>query len=291
MIARLSFTTVVLLTAGCLPAAQRYPVTALILKTDPAHRSFVASCTAIPGYMEAMVMPFTVRDEKQLKGIEPSMLVDFTLVVDDRDSYAESVRIHHYVSMEQEPIEVRNLQLLRSAVRRDAGPPGPALGEKVPDFTLTDQARRQISLSQFAGKVVVAAFVYTSCPLPNYCFRLSNNLGRLQKRFSGRMGDDLILLSVTMDPAHDTPEVLAKYGATWKADPRFWHLLTGTEADVQALCRKFDVDFWTNEGGLTHSLHTIVIDREGKLAANFEGNEFTAEQLGDFVDTQLGQGK
>jgi protein SCO1/2 len=291
MIARLSFTAAILLSAGCLSAAQRYPVTGLILKTDPAHRSFVASITAIPGYMEAMVMPFSVRDEKQLKGIEPSMLVDFSLVVDADDSWAEDVRVHHYISMEQEPLEVRNLQLLRSAAKRDAEPPAAILGEKIPDFTLTDQTRRQVSLSQFAGKVVVAAFVYTSCPLPNYCFRLSNNLGRLQKRFADRLGRDIILLSVTMDPVHDTPEVLAQYGATWKADPRFWHLLTGKQSEIQALCQQFGVDFWPGEGTLTHSLHTIVIDREQKLAANFEGNEFTAEQLGDFVETQLGQGK
>jgi protein SCO1 len=275
----------VVLSAACLSAAQRYPVTCLVLKTDAAHRSFVASCTAIPGYMEAMAMPFTVRDDKQLKGIAPSMLVDLTLVVEARDSYAESVRIHHFVSMENEPLEVRNLQLLQGPGSAEAGPPALALGDAVADFILTDQARQQVRLAQFAGKVVVAAFVYTSCPLPNYCFRLSNNLARLQKRFGDRLGRELVLLSVTMDPVHDTPEVLAKYGATWKADPRFWHLLTGPEADVRALCHKFGVDFWPGEGILTHSLHTIVIDRQQKLAANFEGNEFTAEQLGDFVDT------
>jgi protein SCO1/2 len=291
MIVRSSFATAILFSVGSLWPAQRYPVVGLVLKTDPGHRTFVASCTAIPGYMEAMVMPFSVRDDKELKGIVPSMVVDFTLVVTESDSYAESVRIHRYMSMEQEPVEVRNLQLLAGAGGTDAGPPGLALGEPVPDFTLTDQTGQRVSLSQFAGKVVVAAFIYTSCPLPNYCFRLSNNLGRLQKRFSDRLGHDLILLSVTMDPVHDSPDVLAKYAATWKADSRFWHFLTGSRTEVQALCQKFGVDFWPGEGTLTHSLHTIVIGRERKLAANFEGNEFTAEQLGDFVDTQLHHGK
>src|ERR1035438_6982044 len=112
---RLLLATAILFATGSLQAAQRYPVTGLILKTDPAHRSFVASCTAIPGYMEAMAMPFSIRDEKQLKGIEPSMLVDLTLVVTEDDSYAENLRIYRYVSMEQEPIEVRNLQLLRGS--------------------------------------------------------------------------------------------------------------------------------------------------------------------------------
>jgi protein SCO1/2 len=120
---------------------------------------------------------------------------------------------------------------------------------------------------------------------------LSNNLGRLQKRFADRMGRDLVLLSVTMDPVHDTPEVLAKYGTTWKADARSWHFLTGPEPEVRKVCRRFGVNFWPDEGSLTHSLHTIVIDRQGKLAANFEGNEFTAQQLGDFVEAVLASGK
>ena len=76
-------------------------------------------------------------------------------------------------------------------------------------------------------------FIYTSCPLPNYCFRLSNNFGRLNQRFAARMGRDLVLLSITIDPVHDRPAVLAKYAATWKADPKSWHFLTGSLAEVQ----------------------------------------------------------
>jgi len=267
--------------------AQRYPVTGLVLKTDPAHRSFVASCTEIPGYMKAMVMPFSVRDEKQLDGVGPSTIVDFTLVVTSDDSYAENLRVHHYNSMDVEPVEVRNLQLLRGSSAAAPGPPQIAVGDGVPDFTLTDQTRQKISLSQFSGKIVVAAFIYTGCPLPNYCLRLSNNLGTLQKRFADSLGRDLILISVTMDPVHDTPDVLEKYAARWKADPRGWHFLTGQPGEVSEICHRFGVDFWVGEGSLTHSLHTIVIDRRQKLAANFEGNEFTAEQLGDFVEATL----
>ena len=287
MTVRSSFVLALLLSAGYLPAAQRYPVTGLIIKTDPAHRSFVASCKEIPGFMKAMVMPFTVRDDKQLNGISPSTIVDFTLVVTDTDSYAENIRVHRFLSAEQEPVEVRNLQLLLGSDKPAGGRARLALGDAIPDFTLTDQSHQQISLSQFAGQVVVATFVYTSCPLPNYCFRLSNNVGRLQKRFADRLGRDLIFLSVTLDPVHDTPEVLAKYAATWKADTRSWHFLTGPRKETGDLCHRFGVDFWQGEGSLTHSLHTVVIDRRQKLAANFEGNEFSAEQLGDFVEAQL----
>ncbi|HUE20192.1 MAG TPA: SCO family protein [Bryobacteraceae bacterium] len=275
--------------AGSMWAAQRYPVTGLVLKIDQAHRTFVASCTAIPGYMDAMVMPISVRDGKALDALKPSTLVDFTLVVTNDDSYAENVRVHHYQSLETEPQQLRQLQLLAGLGHPDGATDELALGAAVPDFTLTDQAGHNIGLSQLAGKVLVSSFIYTRCPLPNYCFRLSNNLGRLQKRFADRMGRDLVLLSVTMDPVHDTPEVLAEYASTWKADARSWHFLTGPEPEVKKVCRRFGVNFWPDEGTLTHSLHTIVIDRQGKLAANFEGNEFTAEQLGDFVESVLGK--
>jgi protein SCO1 len=287
MIGRFVAATAILMAAAFAQTAHRYPVTGLILKADPAHRSFVASCTAIPEYMEAMVMTYSVRDASQLKGIEPSLLVDFTLVVTENDSYAEDIRIHRYASMDAEPVEVRSLQLLGGTVPAGPATPSLALGDAVPDFTLTDQARQRISLSQFAGKIVVAAFIYTSCPLPNYCLRLSNNLGSLKSRFAGALGRDLILLNVTMDPVHDSPEVLATYAARWKADPRSWHFLTGSRQDIAEIGHRFGVDFWLGEGSLTHSLHTVVIDRRRRLAANFEGNEFSAQELGDFVEAML----
>lgn len=281
----------VLLLAGWVAAhasaAQRYAASGLILKIDRPHRTFVASCKAIPNYMEAMVMPIPVHDEKLLDGLQSGAMVDFTLVVTRDDAYAENLKVHHFESTERDPFEARRLQMLENFDRRDASVRQLPVGEPVPDFKLTDQTGQALRLSQLAGKVVAAAFVYTSCPLPNYCFRLSNNLGRLQKRFAGRMGRDLVLLSITIDPLHDTPEILAKYAATWKADPRSWHFLTGPEPDVKSISRRFGVNFWPDEGALTHSLHTIVIDRRGKLAANFEGNEFTAEQLGDFVAAQM----
>jgi protein SCO1/2 len=197
------------------------------------------------------------------------------------------VRIHHFESLEPEPVQAHGLELLKNFGRTGPAARELKVGEPVPDFTLTDQTGRRVSMSQFAGKVIAASFIYTRCPLPNYCFRLSNNLGRLQKRFADHLGRELVLLSVTIDPMRDTPEVLAKYAATWKADPHSWHFLTGSEEEVRAVCGKFGVNSFPDDGALTHSLHTVVIDRQGKLAANFEGNEFTAEQLGDFITTVM----
>ncbi|HEV3197809.1 MAG TPA: SCO family protein [Bryobacteraceae bacterium] len=283
--ATILFTALFLSLARLYPAAaKRYSVAGVILKIDRPHRTFVASCAAIPGYMEAMVMPFTVRDEAVLDGLQPSTSVDFTLVVESGHSYAEAIRTHRYESLEQEPLRARRLQLLA-----ESGTNRLTLGQPVADFALTDQTGQRVALSQFAGKVVALTFIYTSCPLPDYCFRLSNNFGRLSKRFADRMGRELVLLSITFDPVHDQPRVLAKYAATWKADAKSWHFLTGALSEVKAVCRNFGLNFWQEEGALTHSLHTVVIDRHGKLAANFEGNEFTAEQLGDFVEVQMGK--
>jgi protein SCO1/2 len=89
------------------------------------------------------------------------------------------------------------------------------------------------------------------------------------------------------DPQRDHPDVLAKYAKTWKADPATWHFLTGSVPDIQHVSNMFGVDYFPDEGLMDHSLHTAIINRQGKLVANLEGNQFTAEQLGDLVQTVL----
>ena len=132
--------------AGLAGAANRYPVTGLVLQVDRPHRSFVASCAAIPGYMEAMSMPYSVRSDKEIAGLEPGAYIEFTLVVEGGHSYAESIRPHRFQSMEREPLLARRLQLLE--------PPGATVqrGQTVPDFTLIDQTGKRVTLSQFAGE-------------------------------------------------------------------------------------------------------------------------------------------
>jgi protein SCO1 len=272
-------------------SSTQYSVRGLVLRVDPSTRTMVVSCESIPGFMDAMIMPFSVLDAKELQSLSPGTAVDFTLVVEKESSHAENVRIHHFDSQAQEPLQAKRLAALQKALQ--ARTPVALLqpGEQVPDFTLTDQMRRQVSLHQFAGEVVVLGFVYTRCPLPDYCFRFSNYFGRLQKRFADRAGKDIVLLTVTFDPVHDQPEVLAEYGKTWKANPDFWHLLTGPVADVQRVCTWFGLEFWPDEALLVHTLHTAVIDRGGKLVANLEGNQYTAEQLGDLAETVMNRPK
>lgn len=271
-------------------ATQQYSAKGMILRVDRVHNSFTASCQAIPGFMKAMSMPFDVRSSAELDGLTPGNIVEFTLVVDGGASYAEHVKLHPYISAEQDPWAARELKLLASLTSKNKLAPKPlAIGQAVPNFTLTDQARQPVSLVQFAGKVVAVNFIYTSCALPNYCFRMANNFGVLQRRFKNQLGHDLVLLTVTFDPQRDSPEVLAHYAQTWKADPKIWHFLTGPIPDVRRVTSMFGMDFFPDEGLMNHSLHTALIDRNGKLVANIEGNQFTADQLADLVETVLGQ--
>jgi protein SCO1 len=265
---------------------QRYSGRGLILKVDQVHKTVLVSSDAIPGYMEAMTMLYSVRDMKELQNIRPGTFVDFTLVVEADSSFVEGLRVHKYQGLEPDPLTARRLKLLNQV----ADPPATkavAIGESVPDFALTDQNRGKVVLSNFAGKVIVLNFVYTRCALPNFCFRSSNNLGLLQRRFRQRLGRDLVLLTVTFDPTHDDPVALAKYAATWKADSNKWHFLTGTAEDVRRVCELFGEDVFQDEGLMAHSLHTAIINGKGKLVANLEGNEFSAQQLGDLVHQVL----
>lgn len=276
-----------LLAAPCL-YGETYSASGLVLVADREHLALQVSCQAIPGYMEAMVMTFPVHNVKALDGLKPGMLIDFKLDVGKDAAYAEQIRVRAYENATPEPMAARQLEILDAATSPSShDAPVLQVGQSVPDFTLIDQRRDSVTLSALKGKVVAITFIYTRCPLPNFCFRASNNFGVLRRRFAGRMGKDLVLLTVTFDPEHDQPETLAEYARTWAKDATGWHFLTGPSADVKSLCREFGVNSWEDEGLLTHSLHTVIVDRQGRVAANLEGNEYTAKQLGDLAEAVM----
>lgn len=282
----------VLLSSVFCGAVQQYAATGMVLKLDQAHRTMLVSCDSIPGFMNAMTMRVDVHDAKDLEGLAPGTMVGFTLVLEGDSSYAEHIQVHPYESVEQDPLTARRLKLLSRINNPDAfTSKALAIGAMVPDFTLTDQAHHRVSLSQFAGRVVALNFIYTSCALPNFCYRSANNFGVLQRRFIEQLGRDLVLLTVTFDPQRDNPERLAHYGENWKADSTTWHFLTGEVSDIERVTGMFGMDYFPEEGLMSHSLHTAIIDRQGRLVANIEGNRFTADQLGDLVDTVLKSAK
>jgi protein SCO1/2 len=263
-------------------------VRGLVLEVDPSGRSFVVSHESVPGLMTAMTMRFDVREAKELTGVQAGMMVEFTLVVGTDASHAEGVQIRRYESAEQDPLTARRLQLLTDIVSARPATPAVIVGEPVPDFTLVDQRHRPLTLSSLRGRIVALNFLYTSCALPQFCFRVASHFRVLQKRFADRLPHDLALVSVTFDPERDTPEVLADYAAqSLRADTTTWRFLTGPVADVRRVCDLFGMQYFQDEGLMNHSLQTAVIDRRGVLVANIEGNRFTAAQLGDLVETAL----
>jgi protein SCO1 len=270
--------------------AQEYSATGMVLRVDPAHRTLVVSCESVPGFMSAMIMPFEVRDAQILNGITPGQTIEFSLVVEKDSTYAERIQIRRYESVEQDPLIARRLKLLTQLSHPGFAKPV-EIGQLVPNFTLTDQDHHQVALSDFSDKVIAVNFIYTSCALPKFCFRNTNTFSVLQKRFRERMGRELILLTVTFDPQRDSPDALANYAKTWKADSATWHFLTGSVPDIRRVTEIFGVDYFPDEGLMDHSLHTAIIDRRSRLVANIEGNQFSAVQLGDLVETVMERGQ
>ena len=268
-------------------AGDPHTVQGVLLKADPASRTIEVSCDAIPGYMDAMVMTFAVRNTEVLKNLQPGGTVRFAMMEEGNEEFAdhlEAIKVQNY---EAEPTEASRLTYLHRALDHTAAQKVIHIGGLVPNFTLTDQSNRTTQLDDFKGMVVVLSFAYSRCPNPNYCFRLSNNLAQVNRRFHSLTGHSLILLTIVIEPDHDQGQALAHYADTWKADWSAWRFLPGPLADIHAIAERFGMDFWNNEGYLTHSFHTVVIDRDGRLAANLEGNQFTADQLSDLVGTVL----
>ncbi|WP_058189113.1 SCO family protein [Terracidiphilus gabretensis] len=278
---------VLILASAHLWAFAQHSAQGILLEVNPAEHRIVVSCDAIPGYMEAMTMPFTVHGSEDLKTFAPGATVRFNMVATKKEAYAEHLQVVHVTNFESEPMEAGRLTLLHKTLDPAAAAKAVAVGNPVPDFALTDQTQQITHLAQFKGKVVALTFTYSRCPNPSYCFRLSNNLSQLERRFHAQAGRNLILITIVIDPDQDRGKALERYAGTWKADPATWHFLTGTIKDVQNVAELFGMNFWSGEGFLTHSFHTVVIDRDGKLAANLEGNQFSAGQLGDMVEMVL----
>jgi len=273
-------------------SAQEHPASGIVLSIDAAHRSLTISCAEIPGYMGAMDMTFAVGEGTRIESLKPGTAVTFTIAQRRKTEggktlYAENIQLRPTANLESEPLQAGQLTALHKALNPAAVTSELAVGQPVPDFQLTDQAGTLIRLSQFQGKAVVLTFGYSRCPNPTYCFRLSNNLAIVERRFPQRAGRDFVLMTIAIDPEHDQGEALARFAGTWKANPEVWHFLTGPLPEVHRIAGLFGMNFWSEEGLITHSLHTVILDRQGRLAVNLQGNAFTSEQLGDLLRTVL----
>jgi protein SCO1/2 len=245
-----------LASSGCV---RQYRVQGVVLRVDRAQQSITVSHRAIPGYMDAMAMPFRVKHESELEGITPGSRVRFVL----RGGVASRIKV--------ETTAIGDVVLPKLPERT-------AVGSPAPDFSLMDQSGRVVRLSDLRGRTVAIDFIYTRCPMPDVCPRLSANFARLQKRF----GEKVMLLSITLDPEYDTAEVLAEYAHRWRADAN-WLFLTGSPPAIREIAERFGVIYWPEDGVLTHTSATAVIDKQGCLSALLEGSSYTSQQLLDLV--------
>jgi len=268
-------------------SAKQHPAQGIVIRVDVARRSLEVSCDEVPEYMSAMDMSFRFHSPDDVKLLKPGTKIQFTITEDGKSMYAEKIGVATSAVFESEPLEADGLTALHKALNPAFAVNEVMVGQAVPDFVLTDQVGSAIRLSQLQGKVVVLTFGYSRCPNPNYCYRLSNNLALVEKQLRGPPGRDLVLLTIAIDPEHDRGDVLAEYAAAFHADPRVWHFLTGPVPEIHRVAAMFGMNFWNNEGLITHTLHTVVLDRDGQLAANLEGNQFTPRQLADLVQSVI----
>ncbi|MEO7652186.1 MAG: SCO family protein [Bryobacteraceae bacterium] len=271
------FLLVALILSGC---AKHYPVRGMVLRVDRQQQKVFVSHRDIPNLMPAMTMPFRVHRADDLDGLAPGTQVEFDLVISRKQSYAR--RFRKTAASLEGVVEDQGERIVLAPLRDKV-----AIGQAVPDFELTDQSGRTVRLSDLRGKVVAVNFIYTRCPLPDVCPRLSANFARIQSRFSARMGKDLVLLSITIDPGYDTPDVLLGYAKIWKADATGWRFLTGPQERIASVAGRFGLHFWAEEGMITHTSETGVIGRNGRLAALVAGSGYAASQLGDLIAGEL----
>jgi protein SCO1/2 len=246
-------------------AAKSFSVDGIVVALDPTARTMLVSHRPIGRYMPAMMMPFRVERSGDLEGLYPGARVQFDLVVEKDRSLARHVR---KTGEGEIPPAKAKLQI----------------GDPLPEFALTDQQGLKVRLADLRGKVLAIDFIYTRCPLPDVCPRLAANFAALARRFQDRVGKDLVLLSITVDPEFDTPTVLAEYAKRWGADPRGWYFLTG---DVGQIAAKLGEVYWSDEGSIGHNSMTSVIGRDGRLAAMVEGSGWRVDQLANLVGHEL----
>lgn len=229
-----------------------------MVETKPGQ--MVVAHRPIDNYMPAMTMAFRVGREVDLAKLTPGTRVAFELKVGKHGSLAEKVRA------------IASLNDLKLPERPSTEV---LIGQKMPSFSLTDQSGGTVALSDFLEKVVVVDFIYTRCPLPDVCPRLSANFASVSKKLRGR---DVEFLSITIDPQFDTPAVLTEYARRWQAGEA-WKFLTGTPQQIQQVAGLFGLVYWPEEGSITHTVATAVIGRGGTLAAKIDGAGYRPDQL------------
>jgi len=223
----------------------------------------------IQGFMPAMTMPYVVKTPPGTAGLAAGDVIDATLVVHGSDVYLEDIRKTGHAPLPSDAKAVRIMNVMQP-------------GESVPDDALEDQTGAVRRLSDWHGRVLAVTFVYTRCPLPDFCPRMDAQFGALQKAIAedARLRDRAHLVSITFDPAHDTADVIRRHAAARGADPAVWSYLTGTPTAIDHMTSRFGVSATPEpDETITHNLRTAIIDPDGRLVVFYTGNDWTPEAL------------
>lgn len=253
------------------PSPKRYELQGRVVAVDAANRQLTIAHQDVPGLMNGMTMPFIVgkSDTWVFRAIAPGDEVHATLVLGN-------------------DAELENISFTKSAPSTGDGTSQlhiPQPGEAVPDFTLTNQNGDRIHLQQFRGKPLLLTFVYTRCPFPDYCLRMSNNFGQVLQRLQNDPSAfaQAQLLSISIDPEHDTPAVLREYGERYvgRVDPKFqhWQFASGSPDQVRKVADFFGLAYNSKDGQIVHGLRTALIGADGKVLAIYSGNDWKPEDV------------
>ena len=258
---------------------QTFQVKGVITKLFSDNKSVEIRHEEVTNYMPAMTMPFEVKNPRELSGLKANDSVTFRLSVTDTDSWIDHIKKVEGKSLTELPAtngfrfvpDVEPLQV----------------GDALPEYHFTNQLGQAVSTSQFKGQALAVTFIFTRCPLPNFCPRMSSNFEQVQSNLlssgtasSPEPSTNWHLLTISFDPEFDTPAVLKSYAELHHADPAHWSFLTGAPADIRAISDQFGQSFWKDEtGAINHNLRTVVVDASGKIQKIFTGNSWTPDEL------------
>lgn len=258
---------------ACGTQARRYPLKGQIVAVADSHDQVTVKHSDIPGFMPAMTMGYRVKNAKLIDGLTAGDLIEATLVVNNTDVYLTDIRKtgHAPVPPDAHPIKVMDVM---------------APGEIVPDDAMIDQTGTEHRLSDWRGKALAVTFVYTRCPLPDFCPLMDEHFQELQKAIVAdtKLRDRVHLVSISFDPSHDTPDVIRDHAKLRDADPRYWSYMTGTPSAIDHLTSRFGVSVVPQDDEaqtVMHNLRTSVIDRRGRLIKVYSGNDWTVSSLLD----------
>jgi len=260
--------------------AQRYELRGKVVSVEKDKHIVTVAHEGVKDLMEGMTMPFTVRDDWPFEVLAPGDQITATLVVDGPESWLENVIISQSIS-ETTP--------LSSSGASEAQP-----GDKVPDFTLVNQNNKTIRTSQYHGKALLLTFIYTRCPIPEYCTLMSNNFAEIDRELqkTPELYEKTRLLSISIDPEYDTPAVLRSYGASHTGryeDEKFthWEFATGSKDQVKEVAKFFGLQYFPEKDQIVHGLRTVIIGPDGKVAKVYRGNEWKPSEVVTDLQTLL----